>query len=120
MLMQLEHKLNGFPYKEFEKIGINKKDLYNLRRNNSYKDRKLLNITFNNHFGCSSKGTKKERLIFHYFSHIYKLNDYKHYQRAERLNQIRDHLYNTGRLFGISLRDIDDVWEELMNIHLVI
>lgn len=117
--MQHQHKLNGFPYLEFEKIGIDSKSIYNFRRNKQISEKTVLKKTFDKHFGCPTKGSKKDRLVMYYFDKIYQIKTLPLVMRGEKLREVRNHLYKTGLLFDIPDSDVSVVWEELNNFYLV-
>src|SRR5690625_6038285 len=78
-LMQHQHKLNGFPYKEFERIGLDSQQLYRIKRKNqTIKDKEILKIAFNQKYG--ELGTVEEKLFHYYVSKAIKI---KYLPRSE-------------------------------------
>lgn len=116
--MQVVHKLNGYPYIEFEKIGISQQALYRLKReNNDFTDRRLLNRAFNIKFG--NKGIVEERMFKYYVSKAISIKLEKISKRIIYLEQLRDDLYDTCRLFNIETKIADAVWEEVNKYYLI-
>lgn len=110
--MQQEHKLNGFPYKEFERIGLDSQKLYRIKRKNKkIKDKEVLKIVFNQKYG--ELGTVEEKLFHYYVSKAIKIKYLPLNVRVLKLTELKQKLYLTRQLFNISEKTLDNVWEEI-------
>lgn len=110
-----EYKLNGYPFKEFEKVGINLNLLYNLSRK-GFTEKQVLNKAFVYKYGKPIV-SKRNQFLNYYTQHLVRASKFKPNDRIEELRDIREDFFESGILFGFKVYELGNLWNKLTINH---
>lgn len=111
-----ENKLNGFPFKEFEKIGIKAHNLYRYARQGDT-EKEILKKAFKLKYGSIEEVNNS--FYKYYGLKLMKLSELKLYQKVDYIKIVKKEYYKAGKLFGLSENGLDDNWVDMASKYIV-
>lgn len=112
--MQNENKINGYPFREFESIGICSSKLYYLKSRTNSK-RELNKKAFELKFG---KGIDKEdTFLKHYKVQLHEISRNKLIDRAKKIRELREDFEKSAKYFNIKGNNNDRLWNIAMSFY---
>lgn len=113
--MQQINKLNGFPFKEFEDIGIKVHNLYRYARSGN-SEQEIIKKAFTNKYG---PGGKLDSFNNYYVEKITRCSQLRLHQRVDLLAKIKSEYYKAGILFGFNEFLLDCNWEYIVSSYFI-
>lgn len=109
--MQQEHKLNGYSYQDFEKIGVPARNLYRYKKQNLTQD-EMLKKAFENKYGKIY--VSKYFSFENYYYEEMVIIAHQHFKhRIDRFKELKKDFYKSCTIFELSRTVSDQIWDRI-------